>query len=257
MPNAKEGRPLWEGHRQRLRQRMEREGWDALRPHEMVELVLNYAVPRQNLSDVARALVGRFGSVGGVFSASREALCAVEGMTPRLCEWVEITGDLIRAYYDLHAEGDVRLSCYQDVAAFLQPRLSQAARPGLWAAYVDFDFNLITYTDFGRLDDCWDAAVARRVLVEAVNSQARYVCLMRFTEKSPPALDDGELPRLTAIVETLRAAEVELVDCVVTDGRAIASLRLSGQIAVDKGDPRQIALHERYSQSYYRPSGAE
>ena len=47
-------RPLWEGHRQRLRQRVEREGWDALRPHEMVELVLNRAVPRQNLSDVAR-----------------------------------------------------------------------------------------------------------------------------------------------------------------------------------------------------------
>ena len=55
-------RLVWEGHRQRLRQRMEREGWDALRPHEMVELVLNHAVPRQNLSDLARALVERFGS---------------------------------------------------------------------------------------------------------------------------------------------------------------------------------------------------
>ena len=181
-------RLVWEGHRQRLRQRMEREGWDALRPHEMVELVLNYAVPRQNLSDVARALVERFGSVGGVFAADRAALLAVEGMTETLAEWVCLTGELMRAYHDLQAETDLRLSCYQEVLAFLKPRLAgRTDAPGLWAAYVDFDFNLITYTDFGRLDDCWDAAVARRVLVEAVNSQARYVCLMRFTAM-PPAL---------------------------------------------------------------------
>ena len=106
---------------------MEREGWDALRPHEKVELVLNYAVPRQNLSDVARALVARFGSVGGVFSADREQLLAVEGMTDTLAEWVEITGGLMRAYYDIHAESDQGLSCFQEVLAFLKPRLAGAA----------------------------------------------------------------------------------------------------------------------------------
>ena len=37
--------------------RMELEGWDALKPHEMVELVLYHAVPRQDFSDAARALI--------------------------------------------------------------------------------------------------------------------------------------------------------------------------------------------------------
>ena len=41
---------------------MEREGWDALKPHEMVELALYPAVPRQDLTDIARLLVDRFGS---------------------------------------------------------------------------------------------------------------------------------------------------------------------------------------------------
>ena len=120
--DGKPGRPVWEGHRRRLRQRAAREGWEALRPHEMVELVLNHAVPRQNLSDIARALVARFGTVGGVFAADREALLSVEGMTPRLAEWVGLTGDLMRAYYNLHAESDIRLSCYQEVQAFLKSR---------------------------------------------------------------------------------------------------------------------------------------
>ena len=58
---------------------MEREGWDALKPYEMVELVLYHAVPRQDLSDVARLLVDRFGSVGGVFGATEAQLMEVPG----------------------------------------------------------------------------------------------------------------------------------------------------------------------------------
>ena len=103
------GRPLWEGHRERLRRRMEREGWDALRPHEMVELVLYHAVPRQDLSDISRVLVDRFGSVGGVFRASREELLAVDGVTPTLADCLLTTGRLMRAYYDMHAQRGIQL----------------------------------------------------------------------------------------------------------------------------------------------------
>ena len=89
------GRPLWEGHRERLRRRMEREGWDALRPHEMVELVLYHAVPRQDLSDISRVLVDRFGSVGGVFRASREELLAVDGVTPTVSTRTRVSSNRV------------------------------------------------------------------------------------------------------------------------------------------------------------------
>ncbi len=244
MPTSNQSRPIWEGHRKRLRQRMEREGWDALRPHEMVELVLNYAVPRQNLSDVARALVNRFGSVGGVFGASREALAAVEGMTPALCEWVLITGELMRAYRDLSDESDVRLSCCQEVLAFLRPRMGEVSGAGLWALYADFDFNLITFTDFGAVEDCWDAGVARRLLVEAIGIGARYVYLVRFTGDTMPGIDDSELSRLEAIAATLRAADVDLVDCVLAGRAGLHSLRVQGRFRPEAGDGRALALRE-------------
>ena len=244
MPTSNQSRPIWEGHRKRLRQRMEREGWDALRPHEMVELVLNYAVPRQNLSDVARALVNRFGSVGGVFGASPEALAAVEGMTPALCEWVLITGELMRAYRDLSGESDLRLRCWQEMQAFLRPRLAEMSGAGLWALYADFDFNLITFTDFGAVADCWDAEVARRILVEAISAGARYVYLVRFTGEAPPGIHEAELPRLEAIAATLRAADVDLVDCVLAGGADLRSLRVQGRFRPEEGDGRVVALRE-------------
>ena len=237
-------RPIWEGHRKRLRQRMERDGWDALRPHEMVELVLNYAVPRQNLSDVARALVNRFGSVGGVFGASREALTAVDGMTPTLCEWVLITGELMRAYCDLSDESDARLSCWQEVLAFLRPRMGEVSGAGLWALYADFDFNLITFTDFGAVGDCLDSEVARRLLVEAIGIGARYVYLVRFTGDAPDGIDAAGLSRLEAVAATLRAADIDLVDCVLAGRAGPQSLRVQGRFRPEEGDGRVVALRE-------------
>ena len=186
----------------------------------------------------------RFGSVGGVFGASREALESVEGMTPALSEWVALTGEVMRAYYDLQAETDVRLSCFQEVLAFLRPRLSGAARPGLWAIYADFDFNLITYSDFGDADDCWGAAVARRVLVEAIAAGARYVYLARFMDAGPLLLDAEALARLEAIAGTLRAADIDLVDCVLTDGADVCSLRARGLLEPEAPEGRRLALRE-------------
>lgn len=240
---SKEPHPVWEGHRRRLRQRCQREGWDALRPHEMVELVLNYAVPRQNLSDVARALVERFGSVGGVFGATREQLAAVAGMTPALSEWVALTGELMRAYYDLHAETDVRLSCWQELLAFLRPRLREAARPGLWAIYADFDFNLITFSDLSGDGDSPDAA-ARRVLMEAIAAGARYVYLVRFAEAGAPEPDAQALARLEAVAGTLRAADIDLVDCVLAGDADIRSLRLQGLLTFAEHEGTALALRE-------------
>ena len=239
-------RLVWEGHRQRLRQRMEREGWDALRPHEMVELVLNHAVPRQNLSDLARALVERFGSVGGVFAADRAALLAVEGMTETLAEWVCLTGELMRAYHDLQAETDLRLSCYQEVLAFLKPRLAGRTEAGLWALYADFDFNFITYTDFGAVSDCFDAPVARRLLAEAVGLGARYAYLVRLTGGAPALPAEGELARLQALAETLRAADVVLVDYVLAGRDAFLSLRVEGRLWEEAEGERTAALREEY-----------
>ena len=243
---AKE-RLVWEGHRQRLRQRMEREGWDALRPHEMVELVLNHAVPRQNLSDVARALVARFGSVGGVFSASREKLMSVEGMTKTLAEWVGLTGELMRAYYDLQAEGDLRLSCYQEVLAFLKPRIPEAVgEPTLWAIYADFDFNLITYTDFGPVSDCFEAPVARRLLSEAISTGARYAYLVRLADGHPTVPDEAALSRLEALAATLRAADIELVDFVLAGQGDFLSLRAEGRLRDEGASVGLLALREDY-----------
>jgi 4-diphosphocytidyl-2C-methyl-D-erythritol kinase len=65
------------GHRKRLRERYVRSGMDDFADHEVIELLLTYAIPRVNVNEQAHALIERFGSVAGVLDASVEELCEI------------------------------------------------------------------------------------------------------------------------------------------------------------------------------------
>ena len=68
------------GHRQRLKNKYLSSGADVLEPHELLELLLFYAVPRANTNPIAHALIKRFGSLKNVLTAPVEELTKVEGV---------------------------------------------------------------------------------------------------------------------------------------------------------------------------------
>ena len=68
------------GHRARKRRQFRDHGIDAFADHEVLELLLYYAVPRRDTNPIAHALMDRFGSLNAVLSAPVEELERVPGM---------------------------------------------------------------------------------------------------------------------------------------------------------------------------------
>lgn len=69
-----------ENHRARLRRRYLLEGLFHFEPHNVLELLLFYAIPRRDTNETAHALLSRFGDLDGVLSADEAALCEVAGV---------------------------------------------------------------------------------------------------------------------------------------------------------------------------------
>jgi DNA repair protein RadC len=69
-----------EGHRARMRRRLLTAGPDALADHEMLEMILFIALPRRDTKPIARALLARFGSFGGVIGAPVSELLGIKGL---------------------------------------------------------------------------------------------------------------------------------------------------------------------------------
>lgn len=66
--------PSKSGHRQRLRARFSNGGSDAMPDYELLELLLFRAIPRRDTKDLAKALIGRFGSFSEVVHAPEHQL---------------------------------------------------------------------------------------------------------------------------------------------------------------------------------------
>jgi len=81
------------GHRARLRERFQADP-GALSDEEMLELLLTYAIPRQDVAPLSRGLLERCGGVAGVMTASRVELLRVPGIGEQAATLVELTGRL-------------------------------------------------------------------------------------------------------------------------------------------------------------------
>lgn len=236
--------PPGSGHRRRLRERMEKEGWDALKLYEMLELVLYHAMPRQDLSDAAQALADRFGSLREVFGASREALAQVPGMTAVLTDWVLLTGEMMRAYCGLLDGDGPRLSCFREIRCFLE-NWHPGDETGMWVLYMDYGFTLITYERLGSGEDWWVPANARRLASGAVINGARCAVFVRFCDGAL-SIDERELDHLAAIAQTLIALDVDIVDLVLSGGGDYRSLNLEGRLDDIRRDRADPTLFDRY-----------
>lgn len=86
------------GHRQRMKERLLRDGLDGFAGHEVFELLLYYALPYRDTNGLGHRLVDRFGSLVGVMEAEYADLIRVDGVSPHVATLIVLCGQMARRY---------------------------------------------------------------------------------------------------------------------------------------------------------------
>lgn len=84
---------MHEGHRERLRERYRKHGIDGFEKHELLELLLTYAIPRGDVNPAAHHLLETFGSMEAVFAAKPDELTSVSGVGPSCAVFLSLIGE--------------------------------------------------------------------------------------------------------------------------------------------------------------------
>lgn len=87
------------GHRKRLRKKFTENGLESFLPHEILELLLTYCIPRKDTKSIAWALLKKFGSISDVLDAQEEDLLNVKGLGPSSIVLLKLTRKIMRTYY--------------------------------------------------------------------------------------------------------------------------------------------------------------
>ena len=91
---------MHDGHRDRLKRRFLQEGMEQFEPHNVLELLLFYSIPRQDTNETAHRLIDTFGSLSAVFDASVEDLVKVEGVGMNTAVLIKLVPAVNRRYLE-------------------------------------------------------------------------------------------------------------------------------------------------------------
>ena len=128
---------LHQAHRQRLRERYEATGFEGFSQHEVLELLLFYAIPRRDVNPLAHRLIRRFGSLSKVMDAPIDELTAVDGIGPAAAQYLKIFPDITRLYLIDRQVSAKTLDTHRKVRDFLQPHFAGLSHERLYVLLLD------------------------------------------------------------------------------------------------------------------------
>lgn len=106
-PLEKTAGAIHAGHRERMRDRFFREGFEGYQDHEVLEMMLYYGKARGDTNKLAHELMDQFGSLKAVLEASPEMLLNVKGVGESAAAMICMIVQLTRRYEALKRQ-DVR-----------------------------------------------------------------------------------------------------------------------------------------------------
>lgn len=126
-----------EGHRQRLRERFLKGGLEGFHDHEVLELLLCFALPRKDVKPIAKDLLFRFGSLAGVLDTPRGLLEQAEGVGEYAAVLISLVPRLLERYRQDRWKENPTLSSTPDAVAYLAARLADRREEVFWLLGLD------------------------------------------------------------------------------------------------------------------------
>lgn len=207
------------GHRQRMKERFLANGLEGFSPHEAIELMLYYAIPRRDVNELSHRLIEKFGSYKGVFDASYEDLLSVDGV-----------GENAAILFKLMAASWSKYALYDERAPFLYDKLQKignyAVKLFIGASveklYVMLFDNKMMLLDTVKLAEgvVNSVSVPPRIIVEkAFKRNAASVVLIHNHPSGLPNASDEDISYSRYLKGLLSGVNINLIDHIIVSGR--------------------------------------
>lgn len=229
-----------------MRQRVRSKGFEGLEPHEIIEFLLFYAIPRQDVNELAHRLIDRFGSVRGVLEAELPELESVPGVGKRTARWLALVGEATAACAHLSAEDRPVLKNCREAFHFAAKAERKLTPPCCVQLCLDINGRLLYRRTFCNSLSWGEPATLREALGDMLSIRAHSAILLLATGAQDPEPQDYDAIHAANYAATLRAAECELLDVILVAGDRFSSMERCGLIPKDGSSPHLRALHEDY-----------
>lgn len=219
---------IHEGHRARLRGRFTEHGLDSFTDIEALELLLFYALPRQDTNELAHKLLDGFGSFRAVMEADLADLTKIGGIGENAAALIKLVTALNRRYMLSRRQNGAAVNSSKDAGEYLLPLFAYETDEVVYALCLDSKSEVTRCREISR------------GMVNKVNFSIRDIVDMALRENAARMiiahnhLSGTALPSAADVSTTqklrnaLSLIGVELADHIIVCDGDFVSLRDSG-----------------------------
>lgn len=215
----------YHGHRERLRNRYRDSGDTALADYEILELLLFRLIPRRDTKPIAKALLARFGTLGGVFGASTNLLQEVNGVGEAVALDLKLVASVAQRMLKSELTGKPVLSSWKALIDYCHTAMAHETREQFRILFLDKRNALIAdeVQGLGTVDHT--PVYPREVVRRALELSATAVILVHNHPSGDPTPSRADIDMTKTIVETARPLGITVHDHIIIGKNGHVSFR--------------------------------
>ena len=227
------------GHRQRLRARARQSAFKGMPDYELLELLLFGSIARKDTKVLAKALLARFGSLGGVLAASEQELrsVVVRDSQGNLLDVGEIGAVDMMAMQELclriraeDIKGRTVIASWSALLAYVRQALGHEPREQFRVLFLDTKNQLIADEVMNRGTVDHAPVYPREVMRRALELSASAVILVHNHPSGDPSPSKADIDMTRQVIEAGRPLGVAVHDHLIAGRHGVESLKARGLI---------------------------
>lgn len=216
------------GHRERLRNKFKENGFDGFSPHEIIEMLLYYSIPRKDTNELAHDIIDEYKTLANVFDASPEELMKIKGVSEVTATLLSMVPSLSKAYETSKWNRRVHLPDVESLGRYAVAMLKNEVYENF--ALICLDSNRRVKSSGIIVEGTIDKTEAypRIVVYEALKQNATSVV---FAHNHPdgtlaPSLADKQATDV--LVKILGSIGIKVLDHIIVSGNRYFSMQEMG-----------------------------
>ena len=217
-----------DGHRERMKKRFIEHGLENFDDHNVLELLLFYALPRADVNPIAHKLLDKFGSLAAVFDAPADELARVSGISANTALFIKLIPQVSRRYLMSRTRFEDILDSTEKAGRYLLPHFFAERDEIVYMICLDAKCKVLNCKLLFR-GSVNSANVSIRKIVENALLYNSTSVIIAHNHTSGIALPSHEDKITTRRIENaLRAVDVVLADHIIVADDDFVSMADNG-----------------------------
>lgn len=213
------------GHRKRLRQRFINDGnLNNFQSHEVLELLLFYALPRRDTNALAHKIINKYGSLKRVFEMPAEELINNRDLTENAAVLLSLIKQVAKDYILSETESRLKIRSKNDAAGIVEPLLAHRINEAFCIICLDVNQNVINIECFEEGEPGYTDIDVDRVIAKVVEHKAAFAIIAHNHPNGTYSPSSDDISTTNVIRRALSMANVTLMDHLIVCGDRSYSL---------------------------------